>query len=582
MASGAEVVAKYLESIGVEYVFGMCGHTNVALLDALVYKTGIKFISFKHEQIAAHAADAYFRVTHKPAVVLVHVGPGLTNATTGVANASLDSSAMVVIAGDVPSFHFGRDPHQEVKLHMDGDQFEIYRPFVKRAWRVHNVNFLPDIIARAFNIATSGRPGAVLVDVPMDIFSEECERVPEKLNLRKVTGQRIRGDMVEIERAIVMIKEAKNPVLYFGGGVILSDATDDAIELAEYLGVPVATTLMGKGVIPEDHSLSVGVTGFWGSPVVNNLTKEADLILAVGTRFPETDSSSWLPGYTFNIPPTKLIHVDIDSKEIGKVFPVEIGIVGDAKAVLQSMLECAKSNFSEKGWKNDTVISKISKEKKAWHNSIGKHQRSDAMPMRPERILKELRDVLPRDGIICTDVGWNKNGVGQQFPIYLPRTQVAPGGLATMGFGPAAVIGAKIGAPDKIVIALVGDGAFGSVSPAVATAVENDLAVTWVVMNNSRYGVITGLQKKAFGRAAASEFKIEKTGKDYSPDFSLLAKAYGADGYRVENPRELKPTLEKAIASGRPTVIDTVMDPDVTVPTTGYWDVNDIFIGKMK
>jgi acetolactate synthase-1/2/3 large subunit len=581
MANGAEIVAKYLEAEGVEYVFGMCGHTNVALLDALTYKTKVKFISFRHEQIAAHAADAYFRATHKPGVVLVHVGPGMTNAVTGVANASLDSSAMLVIAGDIPSFHFGQDPHQEIKLHMDGDQFEVYRPFVKRAWRVHDVKFIPDIMTRAFNIAISGRPGAVLVDVPMDMFSRECGRECEKLTFRKVTGKRIAGDASEIEKAMRMLKSATNPVLYFGGGVILSDACQEATELAEYFAVPVATTLMGKGTIPEDHPLSVGMTGFWGTALANNMTKQADLILAIGVRFPETDSSSWIPGYTFNIPPTKLIHVNIDPEEIGKIYPVEAGIIGDAKTVMRSMLEFAKASFPMKEWKNSPIVSKISKEKGAWLKDLAVHQNSDAIPMRPERILKTVRDVLPRDGIILTDVGWNKNGVGQQFPIYLPRTHMPPGGLATMGFGPAAAVGAKVGAPDKVVIALVGDGAFSSISPAVATAVENDLGVIWLVMNNFGYGVITGLQKRAFGRAAATEFKKVKSGEKYNPDFSLLAKAYGAEGYRVENPKELKPTLEKAIASGRPTVLDVVMDPTVFVPTTGHWDVTDIYKGEM-
>ncbi len=581
MADGAEIIAKYLEEEGVEYVFGLCGHTNVALLDALAYKTNIKFISFRHEQIAAHAADAYFRVTHKPGILLVHVGPGMTNAITGVANAALDSSAMVVIAGDIPSYHFGQDPHQEIKLHTDGGQFEIYRPFVKRAWRVHDVKFLSDIMAKAVNLATSGRPGAVLVDIPMDILSKECDRVCENLTQRKVTGKRIAGDVAEIEKAIKMFGAAKNPVLYLGGGVILSDACHEATQLAEFFGAPVATTIMGKGSIPEDHPLSVGMTGFWGTPLANDMTKGADVILAVGTRFPELDSSSWLPGYTFSIPPTELIHVDIDPQEIGKIFPLEVGIVGDAKAVLQSMVESAKSNFSQKDWSGDPLVSKISKGKQAWLKEIGKHQTSDAIPIRPERILKEVRDVLPRDGIILTDVGWNKNGVGQQFPIYLPRTQLPPGGFATMGFGPAAAIGAKIAAPDKVVIALVGDGAFGSVSPVVATAVENDLGIIWLVMDNYGFGVIAGLQKRAFGRVAGTEFRKTKTGDKYNPDFAMLAKAYGAEGYRVENPRDLKPTLEKAVASGKPTVLDVVMDPEVFVPTTGYWDITDIFQGKV-
>jgi acetolactate synthase-1/2/3 large subunit len=317
------------------------------------------------------------------------------------------------------------------------------------------------------------------------------------------------------------------------------------------------------------------------SALANEVTKEADLILAIGTRFTETDSSSWTPGYTFNIPPTKLVHVDIDPQEIGKTYPVEVGIIGDAKAVLQSMLECAKSNFSKKDWRKDPIVAKISKKKEAWLKELSTYQTSDAIPIRPERILKEVRDLLPRDGILCTDVGWNKNGVGQQFPFYFPRTQLAPGGFATMGFGPAAALGAKIGAPDKKVVALIGDGAFGSVSSAVSTAVENDLGIVWVVMNNYCYAAIGGLAKAAFGRCVGADFRKAKTGEKYNPDFAMLAKAYGAEGYRVEDPKDLRPTLQKAIASGKPTVLDVVFDPNVSVPSTGRVSFMDIFAGKV-
>lgn len=439
---------------------------------------------------------------------------------------------------------------------------------------------IPDIMVWAFNTAMSGRPGPVLVDIPMDFFSKSCDKIPGNLTQRKVTGKRIVGDVSEIDKATRMLQAAKNPIIHFGGGVILSDACKEATQLAEYFGIPVSTTVMGKGAIPEDHPLSIGTTGVFGA-LANDLTKQADLILAVGTRFTEVDSSSWMPGYTFNIPPTKLIHVDIDPQEIGKIYPVEVGIIGDASAVLQSMLECAKSNFSKKDWRKDPIVTKISKKKEAWLKELAIHQTSDAIPIRPERILKEIRDLLPRDGILCTDVGWNKNGVGQQVPFYYPRTQLVPGGFATMGFGPAAAIGAKIGAPDKVVIALIGDGAFGAVNSVVATAVENDLAIVWVVMNNYSYAVITGLHKKTCGRLAGTEFKIAKTGEKYNPDFAMLAKAYGAEGYRVENPKDLKPTIGKAIASGKPTVLDVLVDPNIFVPTTGYLDCIDIIEGKI-
>jgi acetolactate synthase-1/2/3 large subunit len=244
------------------------------------------------------------------------------------------------------------------------------------------------------------------------------------------------------------------------------------------------------------------------------------------------------------------------------------------------MQHCARESGAPHDWQNDLLTTRMSKEKQKWSEGLGEHQLSDAVPIRPERILKEVRTVLPRNGIILTDVGWNKNGVGQQFPIYEPQTHLPPGGLATMGFGPAAAVGAKLGAPDKAVLALVGDGAFGSVSAVLATAVENDLGIVWLVMNNYGYGVITGLQQAAFGRDAGTKFRKASSGENYNPDFAMLAKSYGAEGVRIDEPGQLKPALEKALASGKPTVLDVIMDPNVFVPTTGYWDIKDIFQGK--
>ena len=576
MLTGAQLVAKCLANEGVEVTFGMCGHTNLALLDALRYETNIRFISVRHEQVAAHAADGYSRVTHKPGVLILHVGPGMTNAVTGVVTAAQDSTPMVVIAGDIQSYYFGRDPHQEVKMHIDASQYEIYRPFVKRAWRVNDVSQFPDILARAFNIATSGRPGPVLIDVPMDIYSETA---PEGVSLdvtRKVTGRRIAGDQAEVSRAVKMLAEAERPLIYAGGGVIMSEAWSQLAELAEYLAIPVATSLMGKGAIPEDHPLSVGMTGVYGTPVANELTRTADVILAVGTRFTEFDTSSWNPKYCFAIPPARLIHVDIDNEEIGKTYPVEVGIQGDARAVLEQMAEAAKDTTKRKDLATDPRVREIRSRMAAWYAAVEPNQRAKSSPIRPERILREVREILSPEDIIVTDTGWNKNGVGNQFPIYRPMTHLAPGGFATMGFGTAAVIGAKIGRPDRVALALIGDGAFSSVTPALATAVESGVSPIWVVMNNYSYGVITGLQRRNFKRTAWTEFVREESGEAYNPDFAALARAYGVEGVKVEDPEEFKPALEKAVKSGQPYVLDVIMDKEATIPVGGLWDVNTV------
>ena len=576
MLTGGEIVVKCLESAGVEYVFGLCGHTVIGMMDPLI-DSSIEFISFRHEQMAAHAADGYFRVTHKPAVVLTHLGPGFTNATTGVANAALDSTAMVVIAGDIPSQHFGRDAHQEFKMHGDATQYEIYKPFVKRAWRVHRTEALPRILARAFAIAASGRPGPVLVDVPMDFFSRRADVEIPDMAAHMPSGRRIRGDQQTIERAVKLLVEAERPLIYAGGGVILSEASGNIAPLAEALGAPVAYSLMGKGAISDDHPLAVGMTGFWGTPTANRLCREADVILAIGTRFAEASSSSWISEHTFAIGPTKVIQIDVDDQEIGKNYPVEIGILGDAGAVLDDVVAGVADAKKGYSWKEDLRLQQIADETTAWRQEVAVHNASDAVPIRPERILAEVRALLPKDGIVVTDVGWNKNGLAQQFPVYNPMTHLPPSGLATMGFGPAAVIGAKLGAPDKPVITLVGDGAMSSVLGVLATAKERNISAVWLVMNNRAYGTIYGLQNQAYGRNIGTRFICHETQEDYNPDFAAVARAFGIEGILIDKPDQLRPALERAFNANAPVLLDVIMDRDVGVPTDGYWDILDIY-----
>jgi acetolactate synthase I/II/III large subunit len=577
--TAGKYVAKYLEAQGVEYVFGLAGHTNLAVLDGLM-DTKVRYVGVRHEQIATHAADGYFRVTHKPGVALLHVGPGMTNGITGAVTGALDSSAMVIISGDIPSYMFGKDPHQEIKYHADGSQWELYRPFVKKAWRVHNPDMFEDILGRAFNLAVSGRPGPVFIDVPMDYFSRIVDLPIPDAAFRGPKG-RIMGDPKEIDRALDLLLAAERPCIYAGGGVILSDAHQLLRQLVNATGIPMATTMMGKGVVPEDNPLCFGITGLFGSPVANQLTKEADVILAIGTRFSEMDSSSWIPGQTFNIPPTKLIHVDIDNAEIGKLFPTEIGIQGDAMAVLQQLMEALAERAKSKAGKGVDQSARVQSLRTSYNmwfaEKVGKFQQSKAVPIRPERLIYELRKALPKDGIVLTDTGWNKNGVAQQMNIYEPRTQLAPGGFATMGFGPAAAIGAKAGAPDRPVVALVGDGAFGSVPEVLATAVEYGIAATWVVMNNYSFGVIWGMMLNGFGRAQGTEFFQTSTGKPYNPDYAKMAESYGAHGYRVEDPKSLGPILAECIKRNEPALLDVIVDKNCFVPRDGVWDVNEIY-----
>src|SRR5262249_25723882 len=356
-------------------------------------------------------------------------GPGLTNACTGVANAALDSIPMVVIAGDVPSYYYGRHPHQEVNLHQDADQFQIYRPFCKRVYRVDGVEDVAGASERAFHLSQAGRPGPVLVDVPMDLFSEDLpvdafQQLPAPMARPSL-------DPAVVDRIVEALAAAERPVLYAGGGVIAARATAELAALAQALEVPVAHTLMGKGCLHADPPLLLGQSGFWGTPIANEKCRTADLIVAIGTRLAEANSSSWDPRFTFSIPPTRLIHIDADEAEIGRNYPTELGAVADARLPPAALAAAARRRTAPH---RGRLREEIARGRKAFAANWDHQWTSDQFPLRPERILAELRKAVPGDGFIVTDVGWNKNGVGQQFPITVPGTFVTPSGLATMGF----------------------------------------------------------------------------------------------------------------------------------------------------
>jgi acetolactate synthase-1/2/3 large subunit len=572
----ARLLVPYLERRGVRHVFGLCGHTNIALLSAMA-ASKLQFVNVRHEQVAAHAADGYARVSGKASVLLTHLGPGLTNAATGVANAALDCIPMVVIAGDVPSHYFGKHPHQEVNLHADGAQYEIYRPFVKRAWRVDKPQLFPEIIDKAFLLAESGQPGPVLVDVPMDVFSAEVDSsLFARLDGNTQVLRKPSIDLATAREIVRHLAEAAHPVVYAGGGVVLGQASEELRAFVDHLGIPVAHSLMGKGALPDDHPLVLGMSGFWGTALVNKTCLEADWVLGIGTRFKEADCSSWYRDYTFNIPPTRLIHIDIEPSEIGRNFATELGVVADLKQALTVLLQVARELYPA-GRGHAPPVHRIAEFRREFADSNRTMQLSDAFPMMPERILAEVRALLPRDAIIVTDVGWNKNGVGQQFPIYTPGSFLTPGGFATMGFGPAAAIGAKMARPDRVVVSLVGDGGFGQNPAVLATAVEQNLPIVWLVMNNNAYGTIAGLQLAAYGITHGTLFPSASGGwEQQTPNYADIARAYGCLGERLTSAAALAPALKRALASGRPYVLDVPMKNNPT-PTTGHWNILDIY-----
>lgn len=574
--TGAEALVAQLESYGVEYVFGLCGHTNIAVLDALS-RSSINFVINRHEQAAAHAADGYARASGKPGVLLSHVGPGMINAATGVYTAALDSVPLIAIAGDVPSYYYGRHPHQEINLHNNSSQADVYRPFVKRAWNVERVEDLPRFTERAFWTATSGRPGAVLLNVPMDLFSRELPAsyipsppLPQESPLPGL-GNGVADQIAGI------LASADRPLIYLGGGVRKKESLSALVDLAEHLDIPIAHSLMGKGAVADEHPLVIGMTGFWGLELTNDYARNADVVLALGTRFAETDSSSWMPEYTWQMPPTRLIQIDIDPEEIGRNYPVELGIVAD---VNQAVVEIAKSvhALAPSGKDRPELRQKIAETRAELWAGTKERGSSDQFPLRPERILQDLLETLPNDAILVTDVGWNKNGVAQCYKLPKEGKFITPGGASTMGFGPAAAIGVQIAQPDRVVVALIGDGGMSAQLPSVPTGVEQGVPVIWVVMNNKAHGTIADLEHSNYGHSFGTTF-TDPSGEPYSPDFAAYARACGADGYSIGSADEFKVALTKAIESRRPALLDVPMVNE-PVPTPGHWNINDIYQGR--
>jgi acetolactate synthase-1/2/3 large subunit len=570
--TGAMFIAECLKQEGVTKVFGQCGHTNYALIDAC-HRLGIEYVSFRHEQMAAHAADAYYRLSHKLAVLNVHLSPGLTNALTGVATAAADSTPMLVITGNTPSYHHAREPHQGIRFHADASQGDIYRPICKRVWRVDDARFLVDVVPRALNVAQTGRPGAVLLDVPMDVFSQQLQAKPVTV-ARRPNFERAAASPAGTAAAAKLLAGSNAPYIFAGNGAMQSEATDELRDVAELLGAPVATTLMAKGVFPEDHLLSVGMTGIWGTRVANDLARSADVILAVGTAFGEADCSSWNPNYTFAIPPTQLIQIDVDPQEVGKIYPVAVGLVGDAKATLKDLATALRAYTPQA---SAARAADLRAQKDAWQEELSAEQRNGGKPIHPARLLDEISRVAPNDTVFVTDVGWNKNGAGQQLVARLPQSFITSGGLATMGFAPPAAIGAKIAAPDRPVICLVGDGGFLSVAGAVTSAVELGIPVVWVIFNNFCFSTIRTVGTTYFNNSYGTEFRTPD-GEPYNPDFVLLGKAFGIAGALVEEPDDLATALATALSANAPYILEVRTRGDVPMPRTGHWDIAEFLV----
>jgi acetolactate synthase-1/2/3 large subunit len=381
----------------------------------------------------------------------------------------------------------------------------------------------------------------------------------------------------DAERIAELLVGAERPLIYVGGGLRDEAGRAALLTLAEHLDIPIAHSLMAKGTVDDRHPLVMGMTGFWGLDLTNKYTMDADVVLALATRFAETDASSWNADYTWHFPPAKLIQIDIDPAEIGRNYPVEIGAVADVRLAVEAIAAAVVARGPQRTARVE-LRERIGAERAELFGASRERGRSDDFPLRPERILADLRDALPTDAVLVTDVGWNKNGVAQCYELPPDGRFITPGGLSTMGFGPAAAIGVQIAEPDRVVVALVGDGGMSAQLPSVPMAVEQGLPVIFLVMNNRAHGTIADLQAANFGASFGCEF-FDRDGNPYSPDFAAYGRACGADGYLIEKPGDLAAALREAIERRRPAVLDVPMVNE-PVPTPGHWNIKDIYRGE--
>jgi acetolactate synthase-1/2/3 large subunit len=580
--NGGELIVEYLAREKVPYVFGLCGHGNVGLLDALYDRTdAIRTISTRHEQTAGHMADAYFRVAHRPVATLTSCGPGSANLPIALACAFMDSSALLAITGNIPTSQFNRAAFQETYRHFQADFPSVIRPYVKRSWQPTRTDMLPTALRQAFATMLGGRPGPVNLDVPFNVFKEPADvELSEPGDWRAGISSRSGGDPEAIRRAVELLRDARRPLIYVGHGVTLSEGTAELTAVARRLRIPVIFSPHGFGTLDMTDPLALGFVGRNGVFHANEAARTCDVLLALGVRFDDRSSSSWIPGYSFNIPPTRLIHVDIDAEEIGRNYPVHLGIVGDARTVLRQLLDATETTRPGAAAR-DAWLADIAKWRAQWEGFIAPQRDSEVEPIHPQRVVQALRAVMPDDGIILPDVGVHHNWIVQFWAARRPQTLLNSWGFGAMGFGVCGVLGAKLAAPDRPCVAVCGDGGFMMRPDVLCTAVEYDIPAVWVIWNNFAYGGIRDIQMGMLAkREIATSFVREKDGRLINPDFVALARACGADGIRVERPGDLAGALEHAIRADAPFVLDVHVDRDIRPPGVGTWELPPLPYGE--
>jgi len=542
--SGAQILVQSLQDEGVEYIFGYPGGAVLHLYDALFQQEGVKHILVRHEQGATHAADGYARATGKPGVVLVTSGPGATNAVTGIATAYMDSIPMVVISGQVPSPVIGSDAFQEV------DMVGITRPCVKHNFLVKDVTKLAETVKKAFYVATTGRPGPVVVDIPKDITDPKIKvpyKYPKKVVMRSYNPVTAVSKN-QVKKAVELLLNAKKPMIYSGGGVVLGEASQELTAFSQLLGYPVTNTLMGLGAYPANDKQFVGMLGMHGTYEANMAMHESDVIIAIGARFDDRVTGK----LDLFCPYAKIIHIDIDPASISKTVKVDVPIVGEVKQVLALMIELINEH---KGKVNKKAL-------EAWWLQISQWQAIDCLQydrasvlIKPQYVIEQLYEVTKGDAYVTSDVGQHQMWAAQYYRFSKPRRWINSGGLGTMGFGLPAAIGVKLAFPDAQVACVTGEASIQMCIQELSTALQYKTPIKIINLNNRYMGMVRQWQEFTY------ESRYSHSYMDTIPEFVQLAEAYGHVGMRVDQPDEVRPALEKAFAmTDRTVFLDIITD----------------------
>ena len=574
--TGGEIVVESLIRQGMPYAIAIPGHGCLALVDAFIGRDRIRLLPCMQELAGVHMADGFFRASGRPLAVITSIGPGAINTAIGAANAFVDSVPVLIITGSPHTHMRGKGLLQEIERAHDANFARILEPVVKRYWTVDSPERLPGILARAFNQMLTGRRGPVLLDLPMDVQAAAADvRLPDLH--RALPSGRLPGDPAAIAAAADLLARAKRLVVLVGGWVRAANAEAELLRLAEAAGAAVVTTLMGKGSFPETHPLSAWLGGSKGTTVGNWANAHADVIVAVGCRFADETSSSYKEGVTFAIPPTRLVQIDIDPTEIGKNYPAEVGIVGDAREVLRSLAAEVSARRTGADWRSSAFVKELSKKREQWLRHVGKLQGSKRSPVTISRALSEIRAALAPEAVVVTSSGNVQAQLLQEFPFTVPGTCISAGGFSTMGFALPAAIGVALARPEATVAALVGDGDFMMTMQEMATATQLGVKVLAVVLDNSGWMAIKDLQMAAFGRdrAKGTDF-VDPSGRPWSPDFRAAARAFGWESFGAVRPGEVGPAIRKALRATGPALVHVKVNreyPHSGSPAVGWWDV---------